>query len=35
MLVPMLKQMADESLVLSERVKVHKTIILHFVSILK
>jgi len=34
-LVPMLKQMADESMVESERQKVHRTITLHFISILK
>ena len=34
-LVPMLKQMADESMIESERQKVHKTITLHFISILK
>ena len=31
----MLKQMADESMVESERQKVHRTITLHFISILK
>lgn len=31
----MLKQMADESMIESERQKVHKTITLHFISILK